>query len=111
MDAVKQHLSKRGGLRPNYRGVDPARSLERSLPKSGAAERTSIWITTCASLVLKYVREVVIRSTLDLALLSRYRAARALDDGLFLRFGALREQDMQLGVEELIDVAIKSLQT
>jgi hypothetical protein len=28
-----------------------------------------------------------------------------------LRFGALREQDLQLGIEELTDVAIKSLQT
>ena len=39
--------STRAGRR-NVHGT-PIRSLVRSLPKSGAAERTSIWIITCAS--------------------------------------------------------------
>jgi GntR family transcriptional regulator / MocR family aminotransferase len=53
-----------------------------------------------------YVRAVANRSpTLDLALLSRYRAARARDDGLFLRFGALDHRTLRLGMEALADVA------
>ena len=37
----------------------------------------------------KQVRAIARTSSLDLALLSSYRLARACDDGLFLRFGAL----------------------
>ena len=55
----------------------------------------------------RYVRDIVNRSTLDLALLSRYRTARAQDDGLFLRFGALTQRDLQSGVEELFEIAGK----
>ena len=56
----------------------------------------------------KYVRGVVSRSTLDLALLSRYRKARAQDDGIFLRFGALDGQALESGVEELAEVVTKT---
>jgi GntR family transcriptional regulator/MocR family aminotransferase len=53
-----------------------------------------------------YVRAVAKRSTtLDLALLSRYRSVRAPDDGLFLRFGALDDRTLRRGVEALTDVA------
>ena len=49
-----------------------------------------------------YVRRVVQRSGLDLALLSRYRTARVREDGLFLRFGALDSSALQTGVQELV---------
>ena len=55
-----------------------------------------------------YVRAVAKASTLDLALLSRYRAARARDEGLFLRFGALDGESLRAGVEELVTVAKKT---
>jgi GntR family transcriptional regulator / MocR family aminotransferase len=58
-----------------------------------------------------YVRAIVDRSDLDLALLSRYRKARTKEDGLFLRFGALSSLDIQEGIEELIDTATKTLDT
>ncbi len=54
-----------------------------------------------------YVREIVANSSLDLALLSRYRAKQARDDGLFLRFGALHPKELQTGVDELVGVAKK----
>src|SRR5579864_5045375 len=54
-----------------------------------------------------YVREVAKASTLDLALLSRYRAARAQEDGFFLRFGALDSKSLRAGVDELVAVATK----
>ena len=53
------------------------------------------------------VRSVVQRSRLDLALLSRYRRARAQEDGLFLRFGALDPSTLQTGVQELVTVMKK----
>jgi len=56
----------------------------------------------------EYVRQVARSSSLDLALLSRYRAARAQDDGLFLRFGALSPERLQAGVEDLAAVAMKT---
>jgi GntR family transcriptional regulator/MocR family aminotransferase len=56
----------------------------------------------------EYVRQVARSSSLDLALLSRYRAARAQDDGLFLRFGALSPGGLQAGVEDLAAVAMKT---
>lgn len=52
----------------------------------------------------KYVRAVRSASTLDLALLSRYRIARAKSDGLFLRFGGLHAESLRSGVEELVRV-------
>ena len=55
-----------------------------------------------------YVRAVAKASSLDLALLSRYRAAPAQDDGLFLRFGALDHESLKAGVEELVRVAKKT---
>jgi GntR family transcriptional regulator/MocR family aminotransferase len=57
----------------------------------------------------RYVRTIVTRSTLDLALLSRYRTAPAQDDGLFLRFGALAPHELKSGVEELSDVAKRAM--
>ncbi|HKW75058.1 MAG TPA: PLP-dependent aminotransferase family protein [Terriglobales bacterium] len=54
-----------------------------------------------------YVRKIAKASSLDLALLSRYRMASATDDGLFLRFGALASKSLQTGVEELVRVAKK----
>jgi GntR family transcriptional regulator/MocR family aminotransferase len=54
-----------------------------------------------------YVREVANASTLDLALLSRYRAARAQEDGFFLRFGALDSKSLRTGVDELVALAMK----
>jgi GntR family transcriptional regulator/MocR family aminotransferase len=58
----------------------------------------------------EYVRQVARSSSLDLALLSRYRASRAQDDGLFLRFGALSPGGLQAGVEDLTAVAVKTWQ-
>jgi len=55
-----------------------------------------------------YVRKIVKASSLDLALLSRYRAERARDDGLFLRFGALDSETLQAGVEQLMRDSRKS---
>jgi hypothetical protein len=55
----------------------------------------------------EYVRAVVRRSKLDLALLSRYRKARVGEDGLFLRFGALDPSTLQTGVQELVAVSKK----
>ena len=54
-----------------------------------------------------YVRNVAKASPLDLALLSRYRAAYTHDDGLFLRFGALDEKTLHTAAEELVAVARK----
>jgi GntR family transcriptional regulator/MocR family aminotransferase len=56
----------------------------------------------------QYVRDVVARSGLDLALLSRYRAARGQDDGLLLRFGALSPESLQSGVDELLAASRRS---
>lgn len=55
-----------------------------------------------------YVRAVAKASSLDLALLSRYRALPAQDNGLFLRFGALDLENLQVGVEELVRTAKKT---
>jgi hypothetical protein len=55
----------------------------------------------------EYARSVAKAGTLDLALLSRYRALRGRDDGLFLRFGALSPDRLQAGVEELVKAAKK----
>jgi GntR family transcriptional regulator/MocR family aminotransferase len=55
----------------------------------------------------EHVRAVAKASSLHLALLSEYRAARTQDDGLFLRFGALGPESLQAGVEELVGVAKK----
>ncbi len=54
-----------------------------------------------------HVRSIASASSLDLALLSKYRAARAADDGLFLRFGALPPESLKAGVDELVAVATK----
>lgn len=54
-----------------------------------------------------YVRAVAASTTLDLALLSSYRAARARDDGLFLRFGALDAASLRAGVAALVAAAKK----
>jgi hypothetical protein len=51
------------------------------------------------------VRAIAKSSSLDLALLSKYRATRAQDDGLFLRFGALSPESIRVGVDELVAVA------
>jgi GntR family transcriptional regulator / MocR family aminotransferase len=52
-----------------------------------------------------YVRAVASACPLELALLSSYRAARARDDGLFLRFGALDEESLRAGVTTLVAAA------
>ena len=52
-----------------------------------------------------YVRAVAAVSSLDLALLSTYRVARASDDGLFLRFGALDDASLQTGITSLLSTA------
>jgi GntR family transcriptional regulator/MocR family aminotransferase len=54
-----------------------------------------------------YVRAVAASSPLDLALLHSYRAARALEDGLLLRFGALDEASLREGIAALVAVASK----
>jgi len=48
------------------------------------------------------VRRVVARSSLDLALLSRYRIRRTSDDGLLLRFGGLSTPELRAGIRELL---------
>jgi GntR family transcriptional regulator / MocR family aminotransferase len=75
------------------------------------AERGWTWSANPAGMHLlvmhnngEYVRSVRSASTLDLALLSRYRVARSQSDGLFLRFGALDTESLQVGVEELVAV-------
>jgi GntR family transcriptional regulator/MocR family aminotransferase len=54
-----------------------------------------------------YVRAVAVKSCLDLALLGSYRARRASDDGLFLRFGALDPASLQDGILALVEAAKK----
>lgn len=54
----------------------------------------------------EYARAVAKASPLDLALLSRYRAARAKDDGLFLRFGALDADTLHSATEQLVSVTL-----
>ena len=54
-----------------------------------------------------YVRAVAAASSLDVALLSTYRAARMSDDGLFLRFGALDAGSLNAGITELVAVVKK----
>jgi len=61
-------------------------------------------------LLLRHPRAGVVRaarqaSGLDLALLSAYRAAKASDDGLFLRFGALDDEAIRHGASALVAVA------
>jgi GntR family transcriptional regulator/MocR family aminotransferase len=51
------------------------------------------------------VRKVAKRSELDLALLSCYRVARAKDDGLFLRYGALDKTSLEAGIASLVATA------
>jgi len=53
------------------------------------------------------VRAVARASSLELALLSSYREARASDDGLFLRYGALDAASLQVGVAKLVKTAMK----
>jgi GntR family transcriptional regulator/MocR family aminotransferase len=53
-----------------------------------------------------YVRAVARASSLDLALLSKYRWVKARDDGLFLRFGALEPASLRDGAASLIEAAI-----
>jgi GntR family transcriptional regulator/MocR family aminotransferase len=48
------------------------------------------------------VRDVAAASSLDLALLSSYRAARRRDDGLLLRFGALDTASLRSGLAALL---------
>ena len=55
----------------------------------------------------RYVRAVAASSSLDLALLHSYRVARARDDGLFLRFGALDAASLRDGVAALVATAGK----
>jgi GntR family transcriptional regulator/MocR family aminotransferase len=52
-----------------------------------------------------YVRSVAAASGLDLALLSSYRDARAVADGLLLRFGALPTADIRAGCARLVRAA------
>ncbi|HET6179687.1 MAG TPA: PLP-dependent aminotransferase family protein [Candidatus Sulfotelmatobacter sp.] len=54
------------------------------------------------------VRAVVKESFLDLSLLSFYRVARARDDGLFLRFGALDAASLQAGIAALVTAVKKA---
>ena len=56
-----------------------------------------------------YVRAVAASSSLDLALLSSYRAARASGDGLLLRFGALDPASLRDGIAALREAAHKAL--
>ncbi len=49
------------------------------------------------------VRRVAEASGLDVALLSGYRSRPARDDGLFLRFGGLREDAIAAGVAALVE--------
>jgi GntR family transcriptional regulator/MocR family aminotransferase len=55
-----------------------------------------------------YVRAVAASSSLDLALLSSYRAVKAGDDGLFLRFGALDTPSLSGGIAGLVNAASKT---
>jgi GntR family transcriptional regulator/MocR family aminotransferase len=52
-----------------------------------------------------YVRAVAASSSLELALLSSYRAARGHDDGLFLRFGALDPAILPGAIAALVEAA------
>jgi hypothetical protein len=83
------------------------------LAKSGqlppAAVRGWTWSENPAGMHLlirhtrgRLVRAIAKESSLDLALLSRYRTARVEDDGLFLRFGALSPTSLQTGVDACI---------
>ncbi len=52
-----------------------------------------------------YVRKVGQASALDVTLLGRYRVAKARQDGLFLRFGALDPESIEAGVQKLVRAA------
>jgi DNA-binding transcriptional MocR family regulator len=54
-----------------------------------------------------YVRSVAESSSLDLALLHSYRARKARDDGLLLRFGALDAASLQRGIAALAAAATR----
>ena len=54
------------------------------------------------------VRALAAASALDLAPLSRYRSARASDDGLFLRFGGLATEAIRAGAAALVAEAERS---
>lgn len=75
------------------------------------AERGWTWSANPAGMHLlvrhprgERVRAVAAASSLELALLSSYRAAQAREDGLFLRFGALEKTALEGGVRTLVDV-------
>lgn len=56
-----------------------------------------------------YVRAIAAASSLNLALLSSYRAASARDDGLFLRFGGLSPASLRVGVSSLVGAARRAV--
>ncbi|HXH41636.1 MAG TPA: PLP-dependent aminotransferase family protein [Thermoanaerobaculia bacterium] len=53
-----------------------------------------------------HVRAIAAASSLDLALLSAYRAAPARDDGLFLRFGGLDMASLRAGAAALASLRV-----
>jgi GntR family transcriptional regulator/MocR family aminotransferase len=76
------------------------------------AERGWTWANNPAGMHLLvqhaqggYVRSVAAASGLDLALLSAYRDARAVADGLLIRFGALPTADIRAGCVRLLRAA------
>jgi GntR family transcriptional regulator/MocR family aminotransferase len=54
-----------------------------------------------------YVRALAASGSLDIALLNSYRVARARDDGLLLRFGALDAASLGSGIAALVAAAKK----
>jgi len=106
-----------GYFSSHMRNMRSVYALKRKMLVDGLAplaERGWTWSSNPAGMHLlvrhrrgEYVRKVAKASTLDLALLRRYRASRGQDDGLFLRFGALSPDRLQAGVEELVKAAKK----
>jgi GntR family transcriptional regulator/MocR family aminotransferase len=96
----------------NMRGVYAAKWRMLVDGLAPMAERGWTWLANPAGMHLlvrhkrgEYARAIARDSALDLALLSRYRAARGRDDGLFLRFGALDAESLERGVGELVEAA------
>ena len=94
------------------RGIYGAKRTALLQGLSPMADHGWTWPDTPAGLHLlvrhcrgAYVRGVAAERSLDLALLSSYRAVSASDDGLFLRFGAFEISDIRSGAETLVRLA------
>ncbi len=98
------------------RAVYAAKRLELVAGLAPLAARGWTWSSNPAGLHLLVrhpaggsVRALAAASSLDLALLSAYRAQPARDDGLFLRFGGLDAASLRAGVAALVAEARRAM--